>query len=66
MEANKRKMEQLKAKVTKLTETDGITIDEDLDKDLREITMDTYCPIKGDILCVLVFKLSLLDFIKVM
>ena len=63
MEANKRKMEQLKAKVTKLTETDGITIDEDLDKDLREIMMDTYCPMKGDILYVLVFKLSLLDFL---
>lgn len=56
MEANKRKTEQLKAKVTKLTETDGTTIDDDLDKDLREITMDTYCPIKVDILYVLVFK----------
>ena len=40
MEANKRKVEQLKAKVTKMTKRDGILIDEDLDKDLREIMMD--------------------------
>ena len=39
MEANKRKVELLKAKVTTLTERDGI-VDEDLDKDLREIMTD--------------------------
>ena len=36
MEANKRKVEQLKNKVTKVTERDGIIVDEDLDKDLRD------------------------------
>ena len=36
MEANKRKVEQLKNKVTKVTERDGIIVDEDLGKDLRD------------------------------
>ena len=40
MEANKRKVDQLKAKVTTLTERDGIVVDENLDKDLREIMTD--------------------------
>ena len=46
MEANKRKVEQLKIKVTNLTERDGIVVDEDLDKDLREIMMDNTDEIK--------------------
>ena len=36
MEANKRKVEQLKNKVTKVTERYGTIVDEDLDKDLRD------------------------------
>ena len=40
MEASKRKVELLKSKVAKLTERDGITVGEDLDKDLREIMID--------------------------
>ena len=40
MEVNKRKVEQLKAKITQLSERDRIIIDDDLDKDLREIMTD--------------------------
>jgi hypothetical protein len=37
MEVNKRKVDQLKSKVTNLTEKDGIIVPEDLDKDLKDI-----------------------------
>ena len=39
MEANKRKVDKLKANVTTLTGRDGI-VDEDLDKDLRKTITD--------------------------
>ena len=40
MEANKRKVDQLKDKVTTLTEKDGIVVDEDLDKEIMTDNTD--------------------------